>query len=142
MTTRISDKLFYIKLVEPEMYNPGNIRDITHYLLYNQTRRILVDITADVDQAPLLSEVEPMKILGNKEVSLIEQIMERGIKEPKANRYGMRPVTYVKNFECNELKGRQYSGLAKVMAELYEANHALDISIKAMRKLCKKLEVW
>lgn len=139
MPVKTPDKLFYIKAKQTEMYDPGNLADITHYLLYNQTKGILIDITADVKQAPLLSEVEPMEFLGNKDVKLIEKLMKEGIKEPDP-KLPLRPVTYVKEFECKELEGRMYGRLAETMTELYETNQALDINVKKMRKLCKKLD--
>ncbi|MEK6846422.1 MAG: hypothetical protein AABY26_06695 [Nanoarchaeota archaeon] len=121
----MTDKLFFVKATQNEMYDLGNIMPITHFLLYNQTQKLAVDITSDVQQAPLLSAVPKMEVMSEKDVRNIEKIMVEGVKVPEEED-GCMLVTYVKQFECEELVGEQYAPIATAMAQLREAKTSLD----------------
>ena len=60
--TNVQDRLFFVRVTQDEMYDLGNIESITHFILYNQTQGMAVDITSDVKQAPLLSAVPRMQV--------------------------------------------------------------------------------
>ena len=67
-------KLFRLKITQAEMYDLGNIDNIDHYVLYDSSSKVAVDITAEVNQAPLLSEVRPYHVV--MDTSVIEGLMD------------------------------------------------------------------
>lgn len=123
-------KLFAIKITQAEMYDLGNIADITHYILYDSGTRTAIDITAEVDQAPLLSRVEPYQVI--TETHFLEKYLSGEAKPVKDWREGGVPS--ITGFEAQELVGEEYIPVRQSMAALRYAKKALDDKIQEMRK--------
>lgn len=60
----ISGSLWLIKGKQQEMYDLGNFAEIAHYILYDDATEVAIDVTSDVKQAPLLSQVQPGTVFG------------------------------------------------------------------------------
>ena len=68
-------KLYKVELTKAEMYDIGNITQVVHYILYDSASRCAVEITAEVNQAPLLSRVRPYEILDGGSINALEKYL-------------------------------------------------------------------
>ena len=126
-------KLFKIKVTQAEMYDLGNIDNINHHILYDSDTRVAVDITAEVNQAPLLSEVKPYNVILN--TSVLEDYLSRK-KKPKKDWHGSGSIPCITGFEAQELIGDEYTLVRQTMVKLRDARKALDDRVDEMRKYC------
>lgn len=126
-------KLFRIKVTQAEMYDLGNIDNIDHHILYDSGSRVGVDITADVEQAPLLSEVRPYSVVSN--TSLLEAYLS-GEKQPVKNWNDAGCIPCITGFEAQELIGEEYAHIRQIMIGLRDAQRAFDDRINDMRTYC------
>lgn len=115
----MKNELFYIELMQEEMYDLGNLSHITHYIVYDQENRIAVDITSDVDQAPLLSAVNRMEILDVKSHDHLDKLIEEGLEEPSEEEVMTGEAMHgIVNFYYEKLEGQQYKKLGITMLGL------------------------
>lgn len=119
------DRLFFVRVTQDEMYDLGNIEPITHFILYNQTRGMAVDITSDVKQAPLLSAVPRMQVLPKEGVETIEKLMGEGFTKRKEGEE-LSVISAVRKFEYNPLEGDKYVPVAETMVRLNQTKSSLD----------------
>jgi hypothetical protein len=132
----MSGKLYSLKITQAEMYDLGNIKDIPHYILYDSGSKIAVDITAEVEQAPLLSAVEPYYVIFD--TSVIEKLLSGEIK-PVDNSYETN--FGITGFESKELQGEEYEDLRETMIRLADARKFMERITANMRENCLRLNL-
>jgi hypothetical protein len=128
-------KLFKIKLTQAEMYDLGNISNIDHHLLYDSGSKVVVDITAEVEQAPLLSKVRPYEVAPEESMQVLEELLSGKVK-PVKNWEKARSIPCITGFEAQELSGVNYDSIRQTMAALRDARKALEDRVEDMRKYC------
>ena len=126
-------KLFRIKVTQAEMYDLGNISNIDHHVLYDSGAGVAVDITAEVKQAPLLSEVRPYKVVSG--ASVLEAYLS-GAEKPIKNWQEAGNIPCITGFEAEELVGEQYNPVRQTIVKLRDAQKALDDRVAEMRNYC------
>ena len=117
--------LFRLKVTQEEMYDLGNIKNIDHYILYDSSSEVAVEITAEVNQAPLLSKVPPYKIIGD--IDFFRKLVNGDVKGESI---------FPAGYEQEELIGDNYSKLRESMIVLRDFQKSLDEGIDNIRKLC------
>ena len=126
-------KLFRIKVTQAGMYDLGNISNIDYHILYDSGERVAVDITAEVNQAPLLSEVKPYSVILN--TSVLENYLS-GKEKPIKDWHDSGGIPCITDFEAQELIGDEYALVRQTMVKLRYARKALDDRVDEMRKYC------
>lgn len=125
----LDDKGFYaIHLAQAEMYDLGNIAFIDHYLLYDRGNRICVDVTSDVNPAPLLSRTQTAEVFDDKGVDSIEQMLNGCVKP----RYSPKEIEGCSIFRAWTL-GEEYTSLRTQMKVVYEAHISLLSAVELFR---------
>ena len=105
------------------MYDPGNLKDITHHVLYDKESKIAVEITAEVNQAPLLSAVRPYEVIDSTN---IEKYFASEIKENSSLRV-----------DVQELEDK-HGQIKDAMIALKGAKLGLEDRISKVRNVCLK----
>jgi hypothetical protein len=126
-------KLFRLKITQAEMFDLGNIGNIDHHVLYDSGAGVAVDITAEVNQAPLLSEVRPYRVVSD--TSVLEDYLS-GAKKPVENWNNAGCIPCITGFEAEELIGEQYKPVRQTMVRLRDAQKSLDDRVGEMREHC------
>lgn len=72
--------LYQIRLVQGEMYDLGNIDNVTHHILYDRATGVALDVTAEIEPAPLLSATQPAQVLDDENIKCIENLLSGRIK--------------------------------------------------------------
>ena len=118
-------KLHKITLKQAEMYGLGNIADVTHHILYDSGTRVAVDITAEVSQAPLLSQVTPYDVITEQGVGVLEKYLS-GEAKPVKDWHGAEAIPCITGFETQELVGEEYNPVRQSLVALRDARKVLD----------------
>lgn len=129
----MKSSLFRLKIIQAEMYDLGNIDNISHYILYDSGSKIGVEITAEINQAPLLSKVSPYEVI--RDTSVIEGLMNGTIK-PAKNIREKRVFPHITGFEKKELTNKDYTKLRESMILLRDSQRTLEEEKLNMRKYC------
>lgn len=132
-------KLLRLKITQAEMYDLGNIEDIDHYILYDSGSKIAIDITSEINQAPLLSKVSPYNIV--MDTSGIEDLINGTFQMAKSLEEA-GGVPYVKNFEQQELNGQDYKKLREYMIALRDAQKNVKEREEDMKKICLESNIF
>ena len=130
-------KFYKVELTQAEMYDLGNIKDITHHILYDSGTRVAVDITAEVDQAPLLSRVPPYDLITEEGVEVLEKYLN-GEAQPVKDWHKAARVPPITGFKAEELVGDEYTPVRETMVALRDVRKILDDKIREMRNYCLK----
>ena len=130
-------KLHKIALTQAEMYDLGNIADVTHHILYDSGTRVAVDITAEVSQAPLLSQVTPYDVVTEEGVGVLEKYLS-GEEKPVKDWKGAGAIPCITGFEAQELVGEEYNPVREGMVGLRDARKVLDDKVGELRQYCLK----
>ena len=133
-------KLHLVRLTQAEMYDLGNIKDITHHILYDSGTRVAVDITAEVSQAPLLSAVQPYQVVSEQSVAVLARYLAGNGKIVK-NWKKAGGIPCVTGFEAQELVGDQYIPVRESMVALRDARKTLDDKVGEMRNHSLQVEL-
>ena len=128
-------KLHRVELRQAEMYDLGNIEDITHHMLYDSGTRVVVDITAEVNQAPLLSRVTPYDLITDEGIGVLEKYLS-GEVQPIKDWRKAGGVPCITGFKAEELVGDEYTPVRETMVALRDARKVLDDKIGEMRDYC------
>ncbi len=134
----MNGRLFYIKLTQSEMYDLMNTANIKHHILYDSGARVAVEITAEVEEAPLLSEVGPYDVI--LDTSYIEEYLS-GRAKPIQNLEEITSVPCVTGFEVQELIGDDYLGVRQSLVALRDAKKVLEDKVREIRKECLKTKL-
>jgi hypothetical protein len=125
---------FYaIKASQAEMYDLGNIDFISHFILYNRKEKIAVDITSDVQPAPLLSATQPVDVLMPEGIETLEKLLT-GKSKPQFCHY-----SGIKSFVAHELNDPCYAPLRARMIEVRDARLKLNSATNAFREQASNL---
>ena len=127
----MESKLFRIKVTQAEMHDLGTIDNIDHYVLYDSGSRIAVEITAEVKQEPLLSEVRPYNLVSD--TSVLEAYLS-GKKKPVNDWHDAGGLPCIAGFEAQELIGEEYTLIRQTMLGLRDAQKTLDDRLRDAQK--------
>jgi len=133
-------KGFYaIKIVQAEMYDLGNIDNIPHFILYDRETRTAIDVTSDVNPAPLLSKTAPAEVLSDEgSIETLEGLLS-GELQPTPNWRDAGGVPCVTGFSYEELTDEKYASMRRTMVELRAAKIQLDEKVEELRVGCMTL---
>jgi len=124
---------FYsIQLEAAEMYDLGNFEFIAHFILYDRREKIAIDVTSDVQPAPLLSETAPAEVLHSESVESLEQYLT-GKSTPEYTTFPQG----MKSFIARELNDSKYDSLRRKMVSIRDARKSLDLAVKDFREQTK-----
>jgi hypothetical protein len=127
---------FYaVQIAQAEMYDLGNIEYISHFILYDRKERIAVDVTSDVEPAPLLSETNPAEVLTAENVATIEKYLTGEVKPE----FTIDFPQGVNSFVAREISDACYVSLRARMVELRDARVVLDRATNAFRNQATNL---
>ena len=129
----MDEKLLKLIVTQAEMYDLGNIANVKHHILYDSSNGVAVDITAEVEQAPLLSKCDPYDLV--KDVSLLNELLS-GKTKPEKDWKEAGGIPCITGFESQELSGDEYKPVRQAMIKLKNARATLDDRVEDMRKYC------
>ena len=125
------DGIYAIIFAQAEMYDLGNIAFIKHYVLLDRKNKVAVDVTANVDQAELLSAVPRGAVLPPAGVQQLEHWLT-GKEVPK---YSLDFPTGVREFRAVEIKSANLEALRDGLKAIGDTRSAYDKAIDDFEKL-------
>ena len=112
------------------MYDLGNVSCISHFVLYNRREKIAIDVTSDIQPAPLLSRTQPAELFSKECVENIE-IYLTGEKKPK---YNPHFISGIRSFIVEELVEPKYISLREKMIGIRDTKKSLDSAIDDFKR--------